>query len=345
LSNTTSLPLRPLFRRWPKLAETLAFTELGNFPTRVDAADELGEKLGIASLHIKRDDLSAADYGGNKIRKLEFLLGEALAQGKTHVVSFGGLGSNHAIATSLNCKKLGLVCGTVLTPEPETDAVKTALNRHRELGTHIVKSGYSDIREKADQLIAEFGADNTYEIPFGGSSPVGSLGFVNGALELAEQIESGQLQEPELIYLACGTAGSVAGLALGLCMAGLKSRVEAVLVTPESLKHRELSARLIGSASELLSTAVPDLPTTAEVIERLNIRNDQLGNGYAEPTEASKTAASLWQEATGQPVSLTYTAKAVAALVADANDGRLSSRRVMFWNTYNSQPWITSKDR
>ena len=339
MTDNRAIPDRPLYQRWPELVGHIPFIELGELPTPVDHSAALGEKLSIGTLMIKRDDVSAIDYGGNKIRKLEFLLADALAQNKTHVVTFGGLASNHAIATSLNCKKLGLSCGAVLTPEPETPAVATALERHQQLGTHIERSGYTDIRACADELIAKFGKDRTYEVPFGGSSSIGALGFVNAALELADQIAAGELEEPELIYLACGTTGTVAGLALGLKLAGLACNIEALLVTPESLKPGKLSARLIDGAIELLSPVASGLPTTAAAMQALNLRNDQLGGGYAEPTEAGTTAAKLWQQATGQPVSLTYTAKAVAGLVADARAGKLGDKKVLFWNTYNSRPW------
>ncbi len=334
-----NIPDRPLFRQWPALAASLPFIELGDMPTAIDVAAELGAELNIGTLLIKRDDLSAADYGGNKIRKLEFLLADALAQHKTHVVTFGGLASNHAVATALNCKKLGLTCGAVLTPEPETDAVRAALAKHEQLGTRIERSGYTDLRACADRLTTEFGVAQTYEVPFGGSSAVGALGFVNAALELAEQIAAGELAAPDLIYVACGTVGTVAGLALGLAMAGLECRIEAVLVTPESLRHGDMAERLIAGALELLRPAVAELPTVAAVLAHLQLRADQLGGGYAEPTAACQAAAELWQTATGQPVSLTYTAKAVAALVEDARAGKLSDKTVLFWNTYNSQVW------
>jgi 1-aminocyclopropane-1-carboxylate deaminase/D-cysteine desulfhydrase-like pyridoxal-dependent ACC family enzyme len=119
-------------------------------------------------------------------------------------------------------------------------------------------------------------------------------------------------------------------------LAGLNSHIEAVLVTPESLHHRDMSARLITTAIELLTPAVDGLPTTDAALARLNLRGDQLGGGYANPTEASVAAAELWQNATGQPVSMTYTAKAVAGLIADARAGKLRDKKVMFWNTYNS---------
>ncbi len=337
------LPNRPIFCRWPELATSVAFQALGSFPTAVEPSDQLARELGIASLSVKRDDLSAADYGGNKVRKLEFLLGDALAQRKSHVVTFGGMGSNHAIATALNCKKLGLTCGAVLTPEPETDAVRTAIERHKMLGTQIeIAHDYGTIREAADKLAQKFGRENTYEIPFGGSSPVGALGFVNAALELKGQIDSGDIAAPDAIYLACGTTGSIAGLALGLAIAEINCTIEAVQVTPDSLKPQQLAERLVTGASNILAATVTEIPTVKDVTALFNIRNDQLGEGYALPTEACREAAELFTSATGLPVSLTYTAKALAALVADARKGKLRGKRVMFWNTYNSQPWETS---
>jgi len=340
MSNTH--PDRAIFRRWPELADITAFRALGIFPTAVESNIPLGQELGIASLAVKRDDLSAGDYGGNKIRKLEFLLGDVLTQQKSHVVTFGGMGSNHAIATSLNCKKLGLTCGAVLTPEPESKAVLAALERHNELGTYIeIAHDYGSIREAADRLAQKFGPEQTCEIPFGGSSPIGTLGFVNAALELKEQIDSGDADTPDVIYLACGTTGSIAGLALGLAIADINCKIEAVQVTPDSLKPQQLAERLVTGASSIISTVSNELPALEDVTVLFNIRKDQLGKGYALPTEACKDAAELFTRATGLSVSLTYTAKALAALVADARQERLRDKRVMFWNTYNSQPWIS----
>ena len=341
----TAEPVRLLFQRWPALAPNLPFVLLGNFPTPLEERPELAIALGVDALTLKREDLSAADYGGNKIRKLEFLLGDAIAQNRQHIVTFGGFGSNHAIATALNSRKFGLHCTAVLTPEPITDQVRAALARHIELGTRVVVADqYGGVRAAAAAVIAEYGAEHCYEIPFGGSSWTGALGFVEGALELAEQIRTGEGRRPDVIYLACGTTGTVAGLALGLTLAGLDCRIEAVQVTPDSLQQDRLVVKLIEQAAhELQARGGPHIDT-AHAIALVHIRNDQLGEGYAEPTAAGRDAAERWHRACELPVSLTYTAKALAALVADAAAGQLQGREVLFWNTYNSRPYVPPTD-
>ncbi|MBT8421834.1 MAG: pyridoxal-phosphate dependent enzyme [Gammaproteobacteria bacterium] len=330
-------PDRPLFRRWPQLADTLPFIELGTLPTPVDTGQTFAE-LPSLSIAIKRDDISATDYGGNKIRKLEFLLSDARAQQRDHIITYGGLGSNHARATALNCKKLGLHCTVILTPEPMTPAVQETLDHHTALGTRVeVAERYTDVGEICERVQQEYGRDHCYEIPFGGSSRVGTLGFVNAALELADQINAGECAEPDVIYVACGTAGTVAGLAVGLEIAGLGARIEALQVTPDSMQPFRLASNLIAEVTDDLVAAGLDMPATGGAIARLNIRNDQLGDGYAEPTEAGREAAAIWTNGTGLPTSLTYTAKAFAGLIADARAGQLTDAQTLFWNTYNSQ--------
>ena len=153
----TTEPQRAMFARYPGLESRLPFIALGDLPTPVvplhTLAAAIGTRSGAAGLWCKRDDLSSAVYGGNKVRKLEFLLGDALARGCTTILTFGGLGSNHALATAINCRRLGLECIAVLTPEPATEAVRRTLRYHQKLGTHIeVATNYQDIRTLADSL-------------------------------------------------------------------------------------------------------------------------------------------------------------------------------------------------
>jgi len=333
------LPDRPLFRLWPRLADTVPFIELGTLPTPVEAAPPFPTVPALANMTIKRDDLSATDYGGNKVRKLEFLLADARAQQCDHIITYGGLGSNHARATALNCKKLGLQCTAILTPEPMTPAVQETLDHHAALGTRIeTAEQYADAKAICARVQSEYGSERCYEIPFGGSSRVGTLGFVNAALELAEQIAAGECAAPDVIYVACGTAGTIAGLAVGLGMARLPTRIEALQVTPDSMQPFRLASTLVTEVTDDLAAAGIDAPATGTSIGRLNIRNDQLGAGYAEPTDAGREAAALWHDATGLPISLTYTAKAFAGLIADTRAGQLDGLQALFWNTYNSRP-------
>jgi D-cysteine desulfhydrase len=331
---------RPLFTRYPALRDTLPFIELADLPTPLTKLVSLADELNIGELVIKNDDISAQDYGGNKLRKLEFLLADAQSRGCTDVLTFGGMGSNHALATSINCQRLGLNCTAILTPEPITDSVKRTLQYHQLLGTRLELARYgAELRGTADRLIAEIGAQQCYEIPFGGSSWTGAVGFVNAGLELELQLRAGQLSKPERIYIACGTAGSIAGLALGLRLAELDIAIEAVQVTPDSLDQQRLFNRLYGDANTQLHQRDPSLPLCDIRTCRINIRNDQLGNGYAMPTEEARAAAELLSKHGQIKSSLTYTAKAMAGLISDARSGQLAGQTVLFWNTYNSRPY------
>jgi len=337
-------PDRALFSRYPHLVTQLPFIKLGQLPTPVSRLDalqrELRPHLDDGHLWVKRDDISAADYGGNKIRKLEFLLAEAKQQGCSSVLTFGGLGSNHALATSLNCRRLGLHCIAILTPEPATAAVRRTLLYHQLLGTQIeVATRYALAREIADEARKDRGPDAVYEIPFGGSSWMGATGFVNAAFELADQVATGQCPEPDVIYLGCGTAGSTAGLALGLQLAGLKSRIEAIQVTPDSIQPARLYQTLFEETAAELQRLDPAITLQGLDVAAVKVRGDQLGEGYAIPTPAAREAAELAERNEQMPVSLTYTAKALAALIADARAGLLAGKRVLFWNTYNSRPY------
>jgi len=331
---------RPLFKRFPRLDDELSFIELGEFPTPVKKLSSLAREIGITDLWAKCDDISAPVYGGNKVRKLEFLLADALAQGCTSVLTFGGLGSNHALATSINCQRLGLQCTAILTPEPSTAAVQKTLRYHQQLGTRLeLARRYADARTIAERVTAEIGADYVYEIPFGGSSWVGAVGFVNAGLELATQIATHEISAPDVIYLGCGTAGSTAGLALGLQLAGLSARIEAIQVTPESIQPTRLFEQLFLETGQQLHALDETVNPGGLSTTSVNVRNDQLGEGYAIPTEATTEATRLMLQTENMPASLTYTGKTMAALISDAREGQLVGKQVLFWNTFNSRPY------
>jgi len=331
---------RVLFSRYPALRDTLPFIELADLPTPVITLSGLAADIGCSELLVKCDDISAASYGGNKLRKLEFLLADVQAQGCKNVITFGGMGSNHALATSINCQRLGLNCTAILTPEPVTAAVRKTLRYHQQLGTRLELARYgAELRSTADRLFAELGSTDSYEIPFGGSSWVGAIGFVNAGLELHDQIQAGELAQPDCIYIACGTAGSVAGLALGLQLAELDIPIEAIQVTPDSIDQQQLFNSLYTAANAQLQQRDPTVPHCDIAACKVNIRNDQLGQGYAMPTERARSAAQLLIQHGDIKSSLTYTAKAMAGLVSDSQAGLLADHRALLWNTYNSRPY------
>jgi D-cysteine desulfhydrase len=159
----------PLFKQYPLLREKLPYVSLGEFPTPVQKLDRIGRDLGMSRLYIKRDDLSGRIYGGNKVRKLEFLLGNTLKANAKEVMTFGGAGSNHALATAIYARQIGLKGISMLMPQPNAHCVRRNLligyhcgaELHlcgRELRTRLYTFRWSDL------YLATFGLLNNQEV-------------------------------------------------------------------------------------------------------------------------------------------------------------------------------------
>ena len=311
---------------WRAIADT---------PTPVERHDSLAEELGARSAWIKRDDISGAKHGGNKLRKLEFLLADALAGDYRGVLTYGAVGSNHILSTSHYARSLGLECCGIVRPQPPTPYVEETLRYHLLLGTRLVPTAdrASTARER-ERILAEEGA--WYEIPLGGSSVLGCLGYVCGALELAEQVKSGECPAPDLIYLPCGSSGSTLGLDLGLSLCGLPTRIVAARVVSDNMTSMDRIRSLAGQLRQLLEGVCP-LPE-AEPLHRVEFRTEFLGDGYALPTGEALAAIEFMRQQTNTRLEYTYSGKAAATMLSDGREGRLKDLNVLFWNTYNSRP-------
>ena len=316
------MPLTPLTTRYPGTA-SVPYVSLGQWPTPVTASPFLAEKTGADSFWIKHDDVSALAYGGNKVRKLEFLLAAAKAAGSRSVITFGAYGSNHVLATAVHGRRLGLGVHAVLMPQPVTSYLRKNLLADVAAGVtlHLADS-YDDALRVAARLRSELRAtgDEPAVVPFGGTSPIGTLGFVNAAFELADQIERGELPEPHVLYVPYGSMGTAAGLAIGLAAAGLRTRVQAVRVVPESLSDPGALERVVGEAVGVLRGADDGFPALELADLRLTVRDEFLGEGYAVPTELCRRAVALAAE-DGIALETTYTGKALGALLEDAAGG------------------------
>ena len=170
---TSEKPNRPvLFREYPELGKSIPRVSLGNFPTPVHQLD----KMGCANLWIKRDDLSSPVYGGNKIRKLEFILGEAKRRKSAHIITFGGIGTNHGLATAIFCNKLGISCTLLLFSQPVTAGVKTNLllfNKYKA-ATIYRKTLWKTV--VSYYLLERIKHPAAYFVYAGGSNPEGTIG-------------------------------------------------------------------------------------------------------------------------------------------------------------------------
>lgn len=331
----------PLFRDYPSLGERLPRVSLATLPTPIEKLDQIGNNIGLRNLYIKRDDLTGTVYGGNKVRKLEFLLGDILQTNAKEVMTIGFAGSNHALATAIYANHVGLKSTSLLMPQTNAHYVRRNL-----LASHYYNARlcyYKSLRLLCLGIIVQHlrgmmtNRAFTRFIPAGGSCPLGILGYVNAALELRDQIAEGKLPEPDIIYVPLGSMGTSAGLMLGLKAAGLTTRVIPVRVIEERMASPKRMIRLIGETVSLLCKLAPDFPRVTISEGDLSIRNDCLGEGYARFTKKAVQAADLIKTKTGIILNGTYSAKAFSALLDDADKGILNGKTVLFWNTYNSR--------
>lgn len=340
--------MNALFDAYPELRGRIPYVALGDFPTPVERLGRLEAALpgGTHSppppaLYVKRDDLSGKLYGGNKVRKLEFLLGRALEDGRKSVMTFGGAGSNHALATAIYAKHVGLKSISMLLPQPNARSVRRNLLMGLHAGAELHHRGGAAALAAASlvQLFRHALAEGRLPqvIPPGGSSPTGVIGFVNGALELKKQIDAGELPAPDCVYAASGTMGTVVGLLLGLKAAGLDTRVVAVRVTDPKFTSMRKARRLFEATSRLLHGAGPSFPAIPFPEADFELRHDYYGTQYGLYTEEAIAAVKRMKDAGGVKLEGTYTGKTLAALLGDLDAGRLRGQTVLFWDTYNSR--------
>ncbi len=326
-----------LFEFYPGLGERVPRVMLASLPTPVIRRGWPGNP--DRSVWIKRDDLSSPLYGGNKIRKLEFLLGRALSENRKAVMTFGVVGSNHVLATARCSKKLGLACIAILSRQPRTSYLPANLAAVARSGAKTCD--YPNIGEQAAAAVTELRREKKRAgiypliIPAGGSNATGATGFVNAAFELRMQIDQGLLPEPAFIYMAMGTIGSVAGLGLGLAAAGLNSRIIAVKVVDDSVANPRVLKSLWRRTVMRLrkyDENFPDLPFDPE---RFDVREQYLGAGYARGTPEGLQAIAIGGKL-GLRLEGTYTGKTLAAMNDDLADPNFAAY-TLFWNTANSR--------
>lgn len=299
--------------------------DVGRFPTPVEAMPSLGGELGVPDLLVKRDDRTGDPYGGNKVRKLDFLLGDALDRNCERVFTSGGVGSNHVLATCTYAREVGLRPEAVQFPQTVTDHVRENLLAIAATDPDLTLSG-SELRLPLHLLRARLAARfdaALYYVPPGGSSAVGALGFVAAARELERQVRAGDCPEPDVIVVPASSGGTLAGLRVGLDRTDLETRVVGVRVIERYVVNRWSVARLARKTATLLS----DGERTAYGRQDVDLLSGYLGDGYGVPTSAGETAQKLAADY-GLVLDPTYTAKTVAALADHFDD-----ETVLYWHT------------
>ena len=322
----------PLFRAFPAAAGGIPWTPLGDWPTPVERVTGVEGLPG--ELWVKRDDLSSARYGGNKVRKLEYLLADAVDRGAGRVITTGVVGSHHALATCVHARGLGLPTTLVVFPQPMTDHAREIAALNEEWADELCRCGTFATQPFVEAAVRwRRRRDRPYVIPGGGSSPLGVLGHVGGALELAEQVAAGQAPRPDVVWVAAGTLGTLAGLAIGAAMTGVTDRVIGVRIVPSAVGNALVLARLVEGAVAILREAGVPAPDPRLVMTRVEIRGGWLGGGYGHPTHAGAEAAERFAAA-GLTLDPSYTAKTAAALLEGM--GAEGGARQLYWHTLSA---------
>jgi len=296
-----------------------------SYPTpvqRVDALCRPGSELWV-----KRDDLTHPVYGGNKVRKLEWLLAEARARGASRVVTVGAAGSHHVLSTAYFGRKAGLEVEAVLVPQPRTEHVVEVLRADLGLGLHAfpVRSWGAAPFALAARVLR-----GARLITVGGSSVTGSMGYVRAARELAAQVRAGELPEPDVCVVALGSGGTAGGLTAGFEAEGLKTRVigACVSVPPWALHLAALRlARACARREGLRASG-------AWARERFVMDRRFLGAGYGHRTPLGDEATVVARAAAGLVLDPTYTAKAFAAALWQVR--ARAAPVVLYWHTLSS---------
>jgi len=329
----------PLYRHFPALEKLAPRMPICTLPTPVEPLPLALPPNAIASLHVKRDDQTATPYGGNKIRKLEFLLGQAKQLGAKETITFGYAGSNHALATALYAGRAGLRPTSILLPQPNALYVRRNLLAGHAAGAKLIAR--NSVRAIAATVLLRTissvmrAGRRPFIIPAGGSSTRGVLGYVNAALELADQIAAGKCPAPDCIYVSLGSMGTTAGLIAGFTLAGLSPQIHAVRVVDRRFADSDGLYHLSGAVPAQLKEWLGDIPASGR--PNFIIRDEFFGHRYGEFTEAGVHAVQQARADAALKLDATYSGKALAALLADAAAGHLRGKHVLFWNTHNAQ--------
>jgi D-cysteine desulfhydrase len=283
-------------------------------------------------LWLKHDGLTHPVYGGNKIRKLLFVLDEAERVGARRILTFGATGSHHVLATALLARARGIETAAILTPQPMTPHVEEMSRAIAAQGVRVYRA-----RSALTVPIAFLGAQRTgdYVLAPGASTPLGARGYVEAVLELARQVRAGLLREPDVIVVPLGSGGTAAGLLAGVVHYELESRVLAVTVSKVPFAR----AHVLRLARKTLA-AMGSRVEPSELEGRLIVDREQLGAGYGHAPDDYEQLAELARRELGLGLDQTYTAKAFAAALSLVRSSvpREHPLDVLYWHTLSATP-------
>ncbi|NGQ93274.1 D-cysteine desulfhydrase [Rhodobacter sp. HX-7-19] len=314
--------------RFPRL-------HLAHLPTALEPMERLSRELGV-ELWIKRDDCTGMSTGGNKTRKLEFLMAEALEQGADMVMTQGATQTNHGRQTAAFAARLGLKCHLLL--EDRTGYNNPNYNQNGNVlldhlhgaTTEKFPAGHDmpgEMERAAERKRAE--GHKVYVIPGGGSNPTGALGYVNCAMELVGQANDRNLKIDRVVH-ATGSSGTQAGLVTGMCAMNAQIPVLGIGTRAPREKQEQMVYDLACRTAEKLGC--PGVVKREDVVAN----TDYVGEGYGLPTKAGIEAIRMFAELEGILLDPVYSAKGASGLIDLTRKGAFKGERVVFVHTGGS---------
>ncbi len=357
-------------KNYRELLKGLPKQQLSFLPTPLQRLDRLSDSLGV-ELYMKRDDMTGiSQFGGNKIRKLEYLLGDAAAKNCDTVFTYGATQSNHAMETATACRRMGLTPILYLTAvvEPDEHDPRANLLLDELLGAeiHIVRMRDGETEDEADERACALAREqmscleaeghHCYNIPMGGANAIGSLGFVEGWLEMMEQADTMGIS-PDYVFHATGTGGTLAGLAAGRALTkeqkqsaseprsrlvhenDSESKQCQIISIAVSRKDQNYLKKVADIANETLASISKihpeaDLCSAVKWDQDLCCDNGYYSPGYEMPNDAASEAIRLLARSEGILTDPVYTGKAFAGMLDYIRKGRVpQGSTIVFWHT------------
>ncbi|MBD3407741.1 MAG: pyridoxal-phosphate dependent enzyme [Candidatus Lokiarchaeota archaeon] len=304
---------------------------LANLPTPIEKLVHLGDSIGIDNLWVKRDDLTENAAGGNKIRKLEYIIADALEQECDTVITIGAIQSNHCRQTAAAAAKAGIRCILLLAgEEPESDIGNLLLDKI--LGAEVKfypDDTFHTLPKRMDMVmetLRDFGL-NPYAIPAGGSTPLGCLGYISAMEELKDQMISKEIDFDKII-VPVGTGGTYAGMILGAYV----NDIEADIIGISALYEEDVAERHITDIINRMKTEYPDIVGNAK--PKINIDDRYLGTGYKDVASGVASAIDMFGKMDALLLDPIYTGRAGLALMRMALNGEIESKHnILFYHT------------
>jgi len=304
---------------------------LAHAPTPIEKLARLSQLFEGPEIYIKRDDLTGIGKTGNKVRKLEFLIAEALREGAQLLITCGGVQSNHARATALTAAKVGLKSHLVLRDSAGGD-IDGNLFIDRLVGAEvefITPQQYEQVDDMMHHLAEDYAAKDTkaYVIPEGGSTALGALGYVHAIDEVCRQMKTLRLEFDHVIS-AVGSGGTMAGMLLGKSAHGLKAQIHGINVCDDAPYFQDRISNIIREAKRKFGFDL-NLPK-----KDINIIDGYIGKGYGLNRQEEIELIKLVAQTEGIILDPVYTAKAMFGLKDQIRKGRFTkSEKVLFWHT------------